>query len=1518
MPYEIGGRSDKRGNRYEIRVAVYYLLELLEEKIDSFAIETIGEDEEGIDLWIGHKNGLQEGIQCKGRNASKEYWDFSSANARGIFVKWKNQLDRNSSVCVSLASPLAFTFLEDLVDRAINTNNNGQDFYEYQVQKSSKEFIRFTNNVCKEFNINTNSDNDLLTLIDYLRRIKYRQFPDGNLKQIIFSRIEYLFSSNSTEIYDSMISWIFDGDILGKSISISNLNSFISEHKFKLKDLAYDDRVAPRINELNREYKKLFKPLDYGIIVRHEFEECKEAIDSEKSLIIHGRAGSGKSGCTENIIKYCEEAGITYLAIKLDKKVPSASAKKWGIDLGLPASISHCIHSISKNEKCVIILDQLDALRWTQSHSRDALDVCSEIINQVKILNYERVNKILMIFISRTYDLENDNNLKSIFNFNKLDQDDIGWKRILINELTAEQVLNIVGKEYLELTDKLKELLRFPSNLYIWEHLDKSINYNECSTANHLITQWWHQLKHSYFNKYHNEYELTQFMDIFVSKFEDTGRVYVPINLVSSHIAIFEYLSSNGFLVKQDNKVSFAHQSILDYFLADKMMHDYYSGISIIDIMGNKNNQTPQKRYQLQMLLQNLSEVDSQFFINAGLQLLDSETVRFSFKYVFFEVLNQINSIDSSINNFIIENYEGKAWSNHLLNDVIYSRVEFYRVLRNDGVLNQWFNNPDKKNIALDLLISVYPNYDAKDMELIREYVFKTKESAHLFSRCFYRDIYEDSDEMFELRMQFYCKYPMFSDNFVDFKLMIKKCEIRTIRYFAFLLENKIKKQEKRISAYEEEFLHENDEFLIENGMEVLNLLLPLLPKKYEEINSFSDWSCRYHKRSLERMCISIIKKACASIISENPESVYEILEYLNHINDKLSNEIILKMLISLPEAYSDFVISFLTKNFNNIVLDETSGNGDKLGLTKNIISKYSINCRDELFYKLEEQIIHYKDSHAKDMYKRRLEFNSQKNGNTVYWSFWGDLQYEMLKVLPTDKLSGYSKQLVKVLERKFNGIPALYRYSQGSFGSVSSPVTEKKLSEKNWKEIILSKNHKNRNEARWIDDSKGIVKSSREEFARSFNSVVAENPENMLELLLSIEEAVDDIFIDNLFSGISYSESLNNIDNDLIEKMILKYPPNYDSYRASSVCNIIHRKENTIWSEEILDLILDIAVNHHDPEGIKPNVTKQSDKEMLSFDMLFSNAINCVRGQAAEAIATLLWNNSDYFYRFKDTIDRIINDNNPAVRLSSMFILWQIYDIERDWAEDRILKLIEADYRFSGFPNMKSMFFMLYPRYRNFILRIIENCYSSDDEDLIKMGAYCIAEMYILKGEFEVEMTEIDKMSQKQAESVLEMVMLYFNRVEYNELTKNIICRFHDTVLDLEMPISRLFYDNLINLERDEEFLIKIMSSKLSRKVTHAFIHYLEEESRYLIEFRNIIFEMSDSVILGDIDSKERTWGIGESVSKLIIGLYDEASTNQLPKYKEVATKCLDIWDLMFENQIGSSRLLSQQIMQR
>lgn len=65
----------------------------------------------------------------------------------------------------------------------------------------------------------------------------------------------------------------------------------------------------------------------------------------------------------------------------------------------------------------------------------------------------------------------------------------------------------------------------------------------------------------------------------------------------------------------------------------------------------------------------------------------------------------------------------------------------------------------------------------------------------------------------------------------------------------------------------------------------------------------------------------------------------------------------------------------------------------------------------------------------------------------------------------------------------------------------------------------------------------------------------------------------------------------------------------------------------------------------------------------------------------------------------------------------------------------------------------------------------------------------------------------------------------------------------------------------------------------------------------------------------LGELRSQ---WGIENEISRLIISLYDETSNSNAITSKQIATKCLELWDIMFERQIGSVRVLSQKLMER
>ena len=125
MPYEKGGRADKKGNKYEINCIVYELLKVLDGSNYSVVIEALGEDEKGTDILVTNHEGKKEHQQCKARNGSSDNWTISDLKARKIFNAWKIQLDRECDRKVALVSPMTCSFLVDL-------NDKGKNVYRYE------------------------------------------------------------------------------------------------------------------------------------------------------------------------------------------------------------------------------------------------------------------------------------------------------------------------------------------------------------------------------------------------------------------------------------------------------------------------------------------------------------------------------------------------------------------------------------------------------------------------------------------------------------------------------------------------------------------------------------------------------------------------------------------------------------------------------------------------------------------------------------------------------------------------------------------------------------------------------------------------------------------------------------------------------------------------------------------------------------------------------------------------------------------------------------------------------------------------------------------------------------------------------------------------------------------------------------------------------------------------------------------------------------------------------------------
>ena len=190
---------------------------------------------------------------------------------------------------------------------------------------------------------------------------------------------------------------------------------------------------------------------------------------------------------------------------------------------------------------------------------------------------------------------------------------------------------------------------------------------------------------------------------------------------------------------------------------------------------------------------------------------------------------------------------------------------------------------------------------------------------------------------------------------------------------------------------------------------------------------------------------MELVKKAAVALADNSPDTFWQYFEPYMGMGYAVYNEIILTGLAHLPVRYSDRIIDYITESFNDNVFDYTSGADNELELVKKVLLKHTSECSDETFARLENIIYYYVSPDALQMYKNRIEYNQDKEIRPVYWSYWGDLQYELLPCLPEERISKKSRELIQVLCRRFDTVKTCYVNDNDHSGWVKSPVAGKK-----------------------------------------------------------------------------------------------------------------------------------------------------------------------------------------------------------------------------------------------------------------------------------------------------------------------------------------------------------------------------------------------------------------------------------------------------------------------------------------
>jgi hypothetical protein len=1542
MAYEPGGMAEKLGNRYEGKWVSKQLLALINEEIKSVTVELVGTREQGVDLLVIRKDNISQFQQCKARFGSKESFSVSDIDSYGILNNMKDHFNCDPKNEFAIVSAISSRTFADICESARNSNDNPSDFYKYQIYEIGKLRRDVFDDYCKYLKLNPGDKHDLILAIDYLKHTYIVHYPeDQNTWSDLLYKANILLTGDPETAITILRNYVENNDKYHKAIYSDEIRKHLAEkHHVYPRKLEHDTRIAPAIERLKVQFRESIKPslISDTLIPRKETLQVIESIEADRDAILHGSAGNGKSGVLYELSKYLDQKNIPYLPIRLDRNIPDKNAEQFGKDIGLQTSPVHSLIGMAAGRKCILLLDQLDAIRWTNAHSSSAIEICKELVRQIQSLNREGT-KIVVIFTCRSYDLENDPEIKNLFK----DPNNQNFNKILVQELSDTQLKEVIGKDFNILTKSQKLILACPMNLSIWMKLKEDETLSDFSSATELMRQFWEN-RYKVIKKEANisSGQINEVLEPLLDYMENQGEISAPISILNGRPDVRDDLISCGILQIDSNKIMFCHQHYLDYKISERILQKIYSGKgTIFAWLGPKENQSLFRREQLRQVLATLSEEDQSSFLTNAKELLESSNIRFHLKHLILELFGQLNTISSEIGIYCLSLLNSNFWNQHILGTVLYNHSSWVLYLLNQGIVANWLlSEEDKKvNQALWLLRSVSEYMPDEVTKILLPFLDKGGNWPKQILNTICWNEVDDSEQMFELRLNLtrlgYIK------DYIDWDSLCTSKPLNTIRLVEAILSTwKINEKEKEKSKkirmekwYDKDLNALNGavkRYPIQTWDRLINHIQRLTSIDDNNDSCIEKWKEDYQEEKetdIARGVVKLVILAGQALAAEQPDKLLKRTAILENSTSPIIQEIIMSTYTHLPRYHADIGIKWLIEDTDRFRLGSGYIESEYMPAV-NLITNLSPYCSEELFQILEDKIIHYHAPNERENAKYYLE--NWQNRQLDY--YWGETQYFLLPALYSKRIKPETVALIHVLERKFACYPKENFLRRGSsFGGwVGSKLDQnlRKISDKAWISIVTSKKVTAYGKDNWAHVNGGFLETSIDQFARSLEKIAKDYPERFGQLALNFPYDVHHNYISSILDALGKNEPDPKLSEDqrnawqpasieTIEAVLEKFKSGDDRSTAISFCRLISERADENWSNKTIARLIYYAKNHPDLENGKLNVYCDKSSDGANVNILFQNTINCVRGKAAIAIGQLLWKDKNRLELLRDAIESLVRDPHPVVRMASIEAIMPVLNIDRNLAILWFCLACKEDARVAAYPRAY-YFFNSLPNYLDQLGPIIREMIASSFDDVAEEGAKEVTARWIFSDLFEEEFKKCSKGTIPQRKGVVRILSYLIHNKKYSNYCQELLRHFfNDPEKEVRDQIHGIFRKgNLLNNIRYGSFLKEFIRSQAFADDPHQFIQDLKELSGSLIPFAEAIFTVCEEF---STNLKEKTRDnssiypyLNSKTSTILLSLYEQAHGE---KNKEVSSRCLDIWDLLFENRVGSVRELTKAI---
>jgi len=1512
---EPGGLAEKIGNRYESSWITFQLFRLLDEKISSVQVEPLGEDEDAVDVIIGNLDGSKEHHQCKIGEKSVEAWTLATLESKKLLTKGFEHI-LSGSKSYKVVSRIGFRLLEDICESALNNTGSSSDFFEHQIKDISQDRLKLFDELCKRLKLDQSKSDALDKALHFLKCFEIRQFnEDDTDHEVCILLAEKLVYEPPIHLVHFLQTYPVKCNKLREKITTHLLKTDLETHQFSFRPSPSDPHTSSVIKTLNEEFDQSIEPflISQNNIQRTEFTTTVDAINSSPITLIKADAGVGKSAFLLDLKKHFIQSGGIVLPIRLDRRVPEKNINQFGEDLGFSCSPIYCLEKYNQGQEVVVILDQLDALRWTALHSSNALDICMKMVKEILLLRHHTNANIKIIMATRNFELEDDVRLK-------------GWvsglendvKQIELKLFESDQIRPYISQfeDYNKLSDEQKNILKIPLWLGIYINLANDLGEAPKFTTKLDLIKFFIEDRFKQLND--SQGIPTVNSDRFFHEVIHLMNQLNKLSISSSQLPhgsseIKKAMVSVGLLSEQNREICFRHQAIYDYAIGKKLLSlGLQSTENFLNELGVRNQQTLLKREHLRYALALLYEADESIFCKCIEAVLYHPEIRFHLKSLVFSVLRHIENFKAPLKKLINKIVEDVELAPHFIRLSCSGNPALVQYLSDSHYLSDCLDEDGElKSKALELLRSVSDKTPNLLIHELSRFVNQSPEWNQNIYNSLCWNMKNDSDELFDLRMQLIKAGT--NSHYVFWDDLTKQHPLRALYLLELMCDEDLHirlNSREKWSNYDTECV---EKLADSHPQEVLRVFLPILntffsSNKQDEYSNDYTWSHEYATRtSLEEFiynCLfKIVIKASTNTILE-PDQLLQLLSPYKETINLIFNRIYANVLLNLDIQYADEVIEWLLDNPNQKFKLGNNNEEPIWKLAGKVIEKFSPHCSQNKFEQLENIIYFFPPDYHVDQIKRCLEYTREN----YYMPYWGKTQYHLLPKLDVARITIESEQLIAVLRRKFEKYTEddFCNRSNGVGGFVSSPIKNPlMLSNKAWKKLITTDPSKfSKNKFR-----RDLREASIHQFSNAFESAVISEPQRYAKFALTLPIDIPQDYINALYYGLRDND-LNRVPDELKEtwepcpiELVEQVIDHFSASKYSRQLESLLSAKINVLSPKYINLLENIAKSADDPLPNKLNIHTVGYPDQLdeiSSRDLKGNTINCTRGSAYTGLAGKFWDDQEYALSHKYIIENALNDEHAAVRMATADLLLPMYNYDQDYAFDKFIELCKKDIR-----NTLSYGFHYYfnnaftGQYRESFISVVKTMLESKYEDVRKEGHKQIIARWLFNDLFEAELQlSLDSKDQESlwgyASVISQLLGDDTKGYDHSKMKKIFEILVNSENEEILKKIGRFFGQKFWSKRYAREFFEMYVQSKALNHNVYNVLHSIEESSIGMAQFSDLIIIMIQNIL--KLKTQELMSNLDtDAITRVIQQLYDQAENDD---DDETLGYCLDMWD--------------------